>query len=127
VAQLCLHRNELEALRARVALISFGTAEQARLWQDETGAPFPFLRDPERLAYRLYGLEASLVRSWQPKVWLRYAQLMLRGAKWHGIQGDSGQLGGDFIVDPAGRLRFTHSSRDPTDRPSVEKLLAALR
>jgi hypothetical protein len=119
--------DELEALRARVALISFGTAPQGRLWLSETGAPFPFLLDPARRAYRSYELESSLVRSWQPKVWLRYAQLMLHGQHWRGIQGDSGQLGGDVIVDPMGLLRFTHRSHDPTDRPGVETLLAALR
>ncbi|MEW5941391.1 MAG: AhpC/TSA family protein, partial [Chloroflexota bacterium] len=44
-----------------------------------------------------------------------------------GIQGDSGQLGGDVIVDSAGRIRFIHRSHDPTDRPDVSTLLAALR
>ncbi len=44
-----------------------------------------------------------------------------------GIQGDSGQLGGDIIVDSNGRIRFVYRSHDPTDRPDIEALMTALR
>jgi hypothetical protein len=37
--------------------------------------------------------------------------------------GDIMQVGGDFIVDGAGLVRFAHSSADPTDRPEAEELL----
>jgi peroxiredoxin len=109
-------------------VISFGQAWQARAWQEETGAPFTLLLDPERAAYRAYGLEQSLLRSWGIKVWLRYAQLLLVGRSWRGTlrRGDSGQLGGDFIVDANGIIRLAYRSHDPTDRPSVSQLLAVL-
>jgi len=126
VAQLCQHSIEFESLNARLVVISFGLASQARAWLDETGAPFTLLLDPERAAYRAYGLEHSLARSWGLKVWERYARLMLAGHQWRGIQGDSGQLGGDFIVGANGIIRLAHPSRDPTDRPPVSQLLSVL-
>jgi hypothetical protein len=110
----------------RIILVSFGAAYQARAWQAETGACFTLLLDPDRAAYRAYDLERSLVRAWQPKVWVEYARLMLSGKKWRGIQGDSAQLGGDFIVDANGILRFAHRSHDPTDRPAAAQLLKEL-
>lgn len=127
MAQLRQYEREIESLNARIVVVSFGRPEQARLWLDETQTFFTLLLDPERKAYLAYGLEYSLARSWSPKVWLAYARLMLSGRKWRGIQGDSGQLGGDFIVDANGVIRFVYRSSDPTDRPSISQLLDVLR
>ena len=57
----------------------------------------------------------------------RYVRLLIAGRKWRGIQGDSAQLGGDFIVDTNGILRLAYRSHDPTDRPSVDDLLNLLQ
>jgi len=126
VAQLRPHAAEIESLNAQVVVISFGAALGAQTWLQETGAPFALLLDPDRAAYRAYGLEHSLVRSWGPRVWLRYAQLLLAGRPWRGIQGDSGQLGGDIVVDANGIIRYAYRSHDPTDRPPVSQLLSVL-
>ena len=134
MAQLCQYSSELKTLQVQVVVISFGSTFGAQAWLDETrwiepaeiNARFTLLLDPSRAAYTAYGLEHSLARSWRPKVWLEYARLMLSGRKWRGIQGDSGQLGGDFIVDSNGVIRFAYRSDDPTDRPSMSQLLATL-
>ena len=109
---------------AQVLLLTFANEVQARNWRAETGVDFPLLLDADRKAYKAYGLDSSLLRSWQPKVWVHYARLMLGGRAWRGIQGDSGQLGGDFVVDRHGIVRMVYRSQDPTDRPSVASLLA---
>ena len=127
MAQLRQHIDEITSLNAQVVVISFGPALGAQAWLEETGAPFTLLLDPDRSAYWAYDLEHSLVRSWGPRVWLRYAQLLLAGRAWRGIQGDSGQLGGDIVVDSGGIIRFVHRSHDPTDRPAVRQLLTELK
>jgi peroxiredoxin len=126
VAQLCQYRDELERLNVEVLLVSFSSAKFGRIWLEETCAPFRLLIDRERTTYRTYGLERSLSRSWNLKTVWSYAQLMRAGRKWRGIQGDSAQLGGDFIVDSDGVVRLAYHSRDPTDRPSVEQLVTVL-
>jgi alkyl hydroperoxide reductase subunit AhpC len=126
VAQLRQFQAELEAHNTRVAIISFGSITLAQKWIEETKATFQFLLDPERKAYQAFGLDHSLSRSWSPKVWIEYARLMAQGRKWRGIQGDSGQLGGDFIVDSGGILRLAYRSNDPADRPTVSYLLKRL-
>ncbi len=118
--------DAIKALNAEVLAIAFGTEYWARAWLAETQSPFPLLLDPAREAYRAYGAEYSLVRSWNLKTVGRYVQLLLSGRSWRGIQGNSGQLGGDFIVDSSGIVRLAHPSYDPTDRPPVPQLLAAL-
>jgi hypothetical protein len=126
VAQLRQFKAEIEAHNTRVTLIAFATTDLAQAWIAETQTSFKFLLDPERKAYQEYGIDYSLGRSWSPKVWLEYARLMAKGRKWRGILGDSGQLGGDFIVDRNGVLQLTYPSRDPTDRPTIKYLLEIL-
>jgi hypothetical protein len=124
---LCHYQEELEELNVEVLIISFGTLPAVQAWLEETCSPFRVLLDPERLVYQTYGLERSLVRSWNLKTIWRYARLLSSGRRWRGIQGDSAQLGADLIVGSDGRVRLAHYSLDPTDRPSVENLLALLR
>ena len=120
------HIDTLESLHCKVVLISFGNSKEESHWIVETGVPFGILLDPERVAYQANGLDRSLIRSWGPKVWYKYAQLLLSGRSWRGIQGDSAQLGGDFIVDRNGIIHLAYRSHDPTDRPSVRRVLEIL-
>ena len=124
--QLLPFSAEIEARNTRVTVISFGTPALAHNWIRETGSSFQFLIDRDQKAYQDYGLESSLVHAWSPKVWIAYARLMLQGWKWRGIQGDSRQLGGDFIIDNLGILRMAFRSHDPTDRPKPEEIMRVL-
>jgi peroxiredoxin len=126
VAQLRRSKLEFEARQTRVLLIAFGTTQMAQAWIEETNSDFQFLLDQEKKAYRAYGLQRSLLRSWKPKIWFEYAKLLAQGRKWRGIQGDSGQLGGDFIIDHSGIIRMAYRSYDPADRPTVRDMLNIL-
>lgn len=126
MAQLCQYQGALEKLGTQVLIISFGTLPRAQAWLEETCSPFRLLLDPERVVYNAYGLERSLFRSWNLGTIWRYVQLLGSGRRWRGIQGDSAQLGGDFIVDAEGVVRLAYRSYDPTDRPTVPQLLDVL-
>ncbi|MFC2055522.1 AhpC/TSA family protein [Chloroflexota bacterium] len=119
MAQLRQHTSDL---KTNVVIISFGSPYSAQLWKLETLSQFTLLLDPEQNAYRAYGLERSMLRSWGLNTFLTYSRLLLNGRKWRGIQGDSSQLGGDFIVNTNGIIRLAYYSRDPSDRPSVSYL-----
>lgn len=123
---MCQRKEDFDTLGTRIAIITFGSELGARTWQNETGAPFKILLDPERLAYDAYGLEHSLLRSWSPKTILTYMRLILNGRKWRGIQGDSGQLGGDILIDKNGIVQLAYRSHDTADRPPVDLLLSIL-
>ena len=127
MAQLCQHQEELDQLDVEVLIISFGTLPAAERWLEETCSPFRLLLDPERTVYQAYGMERSLARSWNLRTIWRYVRLLTSGRRWRGIQGDSAQLGGDFVVDAEGIIRLAHRSHDPTDRPDVDDLLSDLR
>ena len=127
MAQLCQHQEELDRLDVEVLIVSFGTLPAAEKWLEETCNPFRLLLDPERTVYKTYGLERSLARSWNLRTIWRYVQLLTSGRRWRGIQGDSAQLGGDFVVDTDGVVQLAYRSHDPTDRPDVDDLLSILR
>ena len=107
--------------------VSFGPAGRVDAWLDETQSPFQLLLDKERRAYAAYGVQRSLAASMSFAAVRKTRELAKQGVPVRGLQGDPSQLGGDFIVDNARVLRFVHRSKDPTDYPSVEELLATLR
>jgi peroxiredoxin len=127
VAQVAAHTTELAELDTQVITISFESSHWTSVWLEETQSPFPFLLDPEREAYRAYGLQASALRAWSPRTLWYYLKATWQGREWLGKRGDTDQLGGDFIVDRQGIVRLAQPSRDPLDRPSVNQIFKTLR
>lgn len=119
--------DEINALNTDVLTVTFGTPYWAKAWLQETQAPLTIWLDPEKQSYDTYGMNRSFWASWGPKNLWFYAKAMLRGEETFGNRGDTHQLGGDFIVDKHGVVRFAYPSSDPTDRPPVSQLLDVLR
>jgi len=91
--------------------------------------PFPVVGDPERTAYRAFGLERTRWRTvFRPDVLARYTGWVLRG--WVPRQPSPGedvlQLGGDFILDEQQRMIYAYRSKEPTDRPKAKELLRVI-
>jgi hypothetical protein len=127
VAQVAAHTTELAALDTAVVTISFESSHWTKVWLEETQSPFPFLLDPEREAYRAYGLQTSALRAWSPRTLWYYLKAAWQGRERLGKRGDTDQLGGDFIVDRQGIVRLSQPSRDPLDRPPVNQIFKTLR
>jgi hypothetical protein len=91
--------------------------------------PFPVVADPERAAYRAFGLgRTSWWKLLHPASLLHYLRLMFQG--W-GLrrptpEEDLLQLGGDFVLAGDGRLVYARRGT-ATDRPPVAELLQAIR
>lgn len=127
VLELCARQVEFERYHAQVLIISFGTLPAVQQWLQATCGAFEVLLDRDRAAYTAYGLERSYWRSRSLRTRWYYLRAWLSGKKSRAAPGeDTSQLGGDFVVDRAGRLSLVHPSRDPADRPPLAALLAAL-
>jgi hypothetical protein len=125
VAQLRRYYADLRAAGGEVLLVCFDTPERATQYAREQDLPFPLLVDAERRVYRAYGLEqGSPWRFLLPKVVLGTLRLMEGGRQLQRPHEDPLQLGGDFVVDPAGLLALAHACQDPTDRPAPAALAA---
>ena len=123
------HRYEdFRAAGAEVAVISFAQARAMAHYARDLRLPFPLLSDPERAAYKAYGLrKGGLWSIFGPKTVWEYVKLIARGRLFRGIQADPFQLGGDFVINGRGIVRFAHRGEDPADRPAMDRLLQAVR
>jgi len=124
--QLHRERNRLEELGAGVLVLTFDLERRARALYRSGEIPFPVLLDPGRKVYAAYRLERSLWRCLRPNVTWFYFKKLLRGQGYSRVTVDPTQLGGDFIIDRDGVIRYAYYSYDPTDRPTVEQIVCAL-
>ena len=119
-------RNELANAGCSILIVAQAKPEVLALYLSRHSWHVAIVSDPERLAYKAFGLERTgWLTFFHPKVLWGYARGMLRG---HGVKKpyegeDVLQLGGDFVLDKLARVVFAYPSVNPTDRPS----LAAIR
>jgi len=122
------HREEIEALGLRIAVVTFDDGPRARAYRAQSGLPWPLLLDERRELYRAYGMErASFLQVWGPRTWIAYGRGLLRGVRPGRPGRDTYQRGGDVLIDPRGVVRLHHVGRDPADRPAIEALLEIVR
>ena len=121
------HREELAALDIDVLLISFEPLERLRLYRVDEEFGWPVVSDESRAVYAQYGLErASFTRVWlSPRTVWYYLKAVAAGKRLRPPVSDTRQLGGDFLIDPAGRIAFAFRSSQPADRPPVSQILEA--
>lgn len=91
---------------------------------DGVDVRFPVAADEARASYRTWGLgRASSAAIWlDPAVWWSYLKLIASGERIRAGGRDALQLGGDFVVDPEGRIAWARPQRRD-DRPPVGEIL----
>ena len=125
-------RDRLEDLGTDtgVALVTFTDRANLDAYLATNQLPFPVLVDPDRAAYRAYGLGRGTVRRiWGWRAARRYLEIF-RSDGFGGLARpteDTRQLGGDFVIDRDGRLVYGFWSEGPDDRPAVDDLVAAVK
>lgn len=113
----------------KIALITFTDPARLDDYRRANDLPFPILVDPDRAAYRAFGLgRGTVARVWGLRMLARYWEI----ARTDGLGGlrrpteDTLQLGGDFVIDAEGRLAYGFWGEGPDDRPSVDELIGAV-
>ena len=120
--------GEIEALGATVLAVSFEPRDRLFQLARQLQLPFPLLSDQERDIYRAYGLQRGNLRQiFSLQTILAYIKLLAQGRLYHFRRSDLRQLGGDFIVDPEGVIRYQYRSAAPHDRPSVDDLIRRIK
>ena len=127
MSQLRQKHGEIEARGAIVLAVSFEPRDRLFQLSRLLQLPFPLLSDQERDSYRAYGLQrGSLRQIFSFQTVLTYVKLLSKGRSYQFRRSDLRQLGGDFIIDPEGVIRYQYRSAAPHDRPSVEELLSSI-
>ena len=119
------YRDRLHEHGARAVFVTFDDPQAVRsMLLADVESPGPVLVDHSREAYHAWGLgRVSFRRLWlDPNLYRQYASLLRSGERIRGSGNDSRQLGGDFVVDPEGRIAYSRpQQRD--DRPPVGALM----
>ncbi|WKZ35477.1 MAG: peroxiredoxin-like family protein [Anaerolineales bacterium] len=112
----------------RLVVISHASAESAKAFCEERAPNAVCLADPNRAAYRAYGLYRGNI--WQtllsPRIWLSNRKLARRkGYKPEFPQQgqDAYQRSGTFIIGRDGRIRLPYYYEDIADHPPVDLIL----
>ena len=122
------HEEQVEKLGLEIAVVTFEARERAEEYVRETGLRWPLLIDRRRGLYSAYGMGRGRWSAiWGPATWWVYIQLIGRGHRLKRPTGDIHQLGGDVLVDPAGRVALHHVGKGPADRPAIAALLERVR
>ena len=117
--------DEIRQLGATVLVVTPSTPEAVR----GVRLPFEALCDPDRVAYRYFGLErGGLSMFFNLRVLGYYLRMLVSGLWPHRPEGgeDVYQLGGDFVLSADRRVLFAYRSHDPADRPGVDELIRPL-
>ena len=119
--------TEIQSLGGIVIGVSFESRDRLFQLSRQMQLPFPLLSDPEKDAYRAYGLSSGKLRRilGLGTIWT-YIKLLARGQMYQFRRSNFLQLGGDYVVDTAGVVRYEYRSGAPHDRPSVEQVIVTL-
>ncbi len=128
VATLAGAAKDIEANGLSLAIVTQGTPEAAKEFCAQYARGVTCLADPERKAYRAYGLmRANLWQTFlSPRVWTSNARLgREKGWKteWPPKGQDSMQMAGTFVIGTDGRIRLPYYYDDIADHPPVDLLL----
>jgi hypothetical protein len=121
--------EEVETAPGRIACITFAEPPMLAAFQERLGLSFPLLADPSRQVYAAFGFgRGSVARVWlHPKVWARYARLLVAGRRTKPTGEDTLQLGGNVVLDAGGRVRWIYRGAGPDDRPDPKVVIEELR
>jgi peroxiredoxin len=117
---------ELEAAHIREIVIFHSPKDSLLPYQGSF--PFDVVGDPEKVLYRRFGVEASVLAILNPKVWPTLFKANSAKDKPKG-RPEGGPLGlpADFLVSPDGRVVASHYGTHASDQWSVDDLLALTR
>jgi peroxiredoxin len=129
VAELRKITDRFIESHATVGLITTGQASDTAEFCAERSLQNPFvcLCDPDRAAYRAFGLaKCTSGDFYTAHVWRRAFQATLHGHILGMPKGDPYQMPGVFVIDRTGVVRYSHYYKDASDNPPNADLLAAL-
>ena len=108
-------------------MVAFSLVESATSWVEKCGFDFPLAVDTSRQVYTFLGLPRTTL-IWTMSTLIAYAERLRAGVQqWGAYKGDDlHQMGGDYIVDSAGKLVYVYHGKTHKDRPTVENLQTAL-
>jgi peroxiredoxin len=123
-------KSRIQAAGLGIAIIMQGTPEESAKFAAEFAPGLKVLADPERVAYKAYGLErGNLFQTFlNPKVWSAVSRSRKKGYKVEPPpEGqDAMQMSGTFIISTEGKIELPYYYDDISDHPPLDLLLSGV-
>jgi peroxiredoxin len=121
MAQLHLGYKEIQARETEILEVTYSTPEEARLYFRQYQLWFPYLCDPERSIFRLYGLSTvqRKIKDMAASMTAAIGDRLFRGEKgpsplpYIKRYGSTDLEQAVFIIDKAGVIRYVHTTGAP--------------
>jgi peroxiredoxin len=127
VSELAAGKESIEKAGLEVAVITQGTPGSAAVFARQYAPALLVLADPDREAYRAYGLErGNLFQTFiNMKVWSAISRARKKGYKVEPApEGqDAMQMSGVFIINPDGKIALPYYYDNIADHPTLDLLL----
>ena len=118
--------SEIKKRDVRLVVIGNGQPWQAKAFREDEDIPFELWVDPEMKAYRAAGLRRGLFHTLSLRSFGHAWRAMRSGFRQTRVQGDPWQLGGAFIITPAGETVYEQVSREAGDHASIPDMMGVL-
>ena len=126
MAQLRQDYDRIVAANLKLAVITPHPSVATAAYQAEHHLSYPILSDNRRKAYRRYGLgRLSVLHEINPLTWLHNLSSLRQQGIARSTDADMAQLGGVFVIDNGGMLRYVHIAHDAADNPPTNAIIGA--
>lgn len=123
-------KEEIEKSGLRIVVIMQGTPESTRAFAEKFAPGLLCLADPERNAYKAFGLErGDLFQTFlNPRVWAAISRARQKGHKVEPPpEGqDAMQMSGTFIITKSGKIALPYYYDHIADHPPLDLLLSGV-
>jgi len=128
LAQLEQHKDQLTAAGLRIAAVGLGEPKHAQRYCGSLAPSLACYANKTKEAYRAFGLErGSPLQLMGPGVLAAGARAVARGHTQGEPTGDTLMLGGVFIIDQQGVVRYAHYDAHAGDHPEFAEILRAVQ
>jgi peroxiredoxin len=128
LAQLEQHHKELQAAGLTVAAIGLGEPKHAQRYCGTLAPSVTCLVNKSKEAYTAYGLRrGSLLQLTGPGVVSAALRAVSRGAVQGQATGDQQMIGGVFVIDQRGLVRYAYYDRHAGDHADFAEILCSVR
>ncbi|MBX3117666.1 MAG: AhpC/TSA family protein [Fimbriimonadaceae bacterium] len=123
------HMRKLGPLNGlNIAFATMGNPDQAAEVKELMKSPHRFICDPDRELYHAFDVkEGKFGQIFNIHTFRKGIAAMLRGNSAAKPSSNPWQLGGTFVIDTTGEIRFAQPARDAADNVSPDELKAVMR
>lgn len=122
------HKEQITSAGLRIAAVGLGEPKHAQRYCGSLAPSIACYANKTKEAYKAFGLDrGSLLQLMGPQVFAAGARAMARGHTQGETTGDALMLGGVFVIDQEGIIRYAHYDAHAGDHPNFAEVLRAVK